>query len=277
MNCAEVAELTDLYVVDALPAEQAEDVETHLATCSACQDDVDHAWEVAKLLRVAVPGIEPPSSLRTRIMHLAATEEPTLLRPWAVAPRTRSRPLWSRFPARSHDFRWAATAAVIPFAVSALMGLEIVALQREVSATRSEVESASLALTRSRQSAELATEVMGRVIVMGGAMATVQGTELAPTATGMIYYVPSSQDAILVADGLPRLYGGDVYQLWFVVGEKRMSGGTFNACEDGRCLVVAKAPMPLSSVDTIRVTTEPRGGSDVPHGNGYLWARLKAT
>lgn len=277
MNCTDVAELIDLYVVDALPAEQAEDVEGHLATCSACQDDVDRAWEVAQLLRVAVPGIEPPSGLRTRIMHLATADEPTPLRSLAVVPRTKSRPLWSRLPSYAHDFRWAATAAVIPLAVSALMGLAIVALQREVSATRSEVESASLALTRSRQSAELATEVIGRVIVMGGAMATVQGTDLAPTATGMIYYVPSSQDAILVANGLPRLSGADVYQLWFVVGEKRMSGGTFNAWEDGRCMVVTKAPMPLSSVDTIRVTTEPLGGSDVPHGNGYLWARLKAT
>jgi hypothetical protein len=139
------------------------------------------------------------------------------------------------------------------------------------------MDSTTLALTRTRQSAEAATEVMGRAIVMGGAMATVQGTDNAPAATGMVYYVPSSQDAILVAYGLPRLPQGEVYQLWFHDGERRMSGGTFKAWDDGRCMVVTKAPMPLSSVELIRVTIEPNGGSDVPHGNNYLWARLKST
>ena len=56
-----------------------------------------------------------------------------------------------------------------------------------------------------------------------------------------------------------------------------MSGGMFYLEEDGRGMLVIKAPMALDSVDQMRVTIEPRGGSGEPRGSPYLWARIKGT
>ena len=76
MNHADVLDLADLYALDALPPDVALDVEAHLAECAECRAAVESAWEVAKLLRQAVPVVDPPPGLRARLLEIARADVP---------------------------------------------------------------------------------------------------------------------------------------------------------------------------------------------------------
>jgi hypothetical protein len=165
---------------------------------------------------------------------------------------------------------WAAAVALLPLLLSGWLTYQVIGMRRSL-------DSMQVAAEQAWNNAETVTDVMGRGILAGAGTASVDGTENAPSASGMLYYVPSHEDIVLVVDGLPDLPRGQCYQVWLISGEKWMNGGTFYLGADGKGIVVVKSPMPLSAVDTMRVTMEPHGGSEQPRGNRYLWARLKST
>src|SRR5205807_432143 len=107
-------------------------------------------------------------------------------------------------------------------------------------------------------------DVMGRGILVGAGTVKVDGTEMAPTAAGMLYYIPGHEEGVMVVDGLPRLPGDQCYQVWLISGERWMNGGTYYLGGDGKGIWVLQSPTPLSTLDTIRVTMEPHGGSPEP-------------
>jgi hypothetical protein len=97
---------------------------------------------------------------------------------------------------------------------------------------------------------------------------------MAPGATGMLYYRPGENEGVIVVNGLPESPPGMVYRCWLWRGEERMNGGTLYRENDGRGMVVVKAPMPLRSMDVMRIVREPQDGSTEPRGQPYLWVRL---
>ena len=254
MTCAEVEEVRDLYVLGALTRDIAEDVEVHLADCGECREQVRAAWAVAQLIRVSVPQIEPSDTLRDRIIK-AAAGEPTRLQPrerWRIG-------VWG-----------GALAAALPLAAAVWLGWQMVALRQQIDANE-------LALRQSWHEARAVAELLGRGIQSGSAMARVEGTDMAPSASGMFYYGPTATEGVLVVHGLPELPRDQVYQLWLVRGGNRMNGGTFVLEEGGKGLLLVRAPMPLGSLDWIGVSMEPSGGSAAPQGASYMRARIAST
>lgn len=293
MNCADVEELRDLYALGALGPEEAEGVEEHMAGCAECSQRIAGSWRAAQLLRHAVPAREPRASARLRMID-AAVRDPTesaasipvtglgfggdsrvSAAPLAAAPgrvtpsaAAPGRPRL-RFSGGWGNLRWAAATALVPLLVSAWLANQVVVLQGQVQRNER-------ALVQSWQNAQHAAEVMGKAIEGDGTMATLTGTEMAPTANGTLYYLPGERDSVLVVAGLPQLEPGRVYQLWLVrEDEERRSGGTFYLEEDGRGMLVVKSPWNMRVVRSVRVTNEPRGGSAEPQGKGYMWANLE--
>jgi len=56
------------YVLGAMPARELEEFETHLATCTTCQAEVDDLRPAAEALPMASPPMLPPTALKDRIM-----------------------------------------------------------------------------------------------------------------------------------------------------------------------------------------------------------------
>src|SRR6266542_299374 len=264
MTCAEVEELIELYVIGALPAEEGREVAAHLDTCPGCRELEVRTREIAQLLYLGVDQIEPSSELRTRIRALLAEREPIRLVAPAERPRWRALFDWLN----PQPVRLAAAFAVVPLVMAGWLGFQVMQL-------RSEVESTQTALANSWQTSQTAAEIMGKALARGGAMTSVSGTEMAPEASGMLYFSPSDQEGVLVIRGLPELEHGRVYQCWLMNGEQRMNAGTFYRENDGRAMVVIKAPMPLDAVEALGVTEEPHGGSIQPHGDRYMWGRIR--
>jgi len=147
----------------------------------------------------------------------------------------------------------------------------------QVASLRTSIDSVRTEARQAWTHTENVAEVMGRGILVGAGTAHVDGTENAPAAGGMLYYLPAQDDGVLIVDGLPGLPQGQCYQVWLISGDQWMNGGTFYLGGDGRGITLIKSPMALSNVDTVRITMEPHGGSEQPRGDRYMWARLKST
>ena len=266
MNCAEVQELIELHALGALPREEALDVRAHLRECAECRAHGEASRRMAQLLRLTPLELDPPAGLRERVLAAARAElradEPA---GQATAGVVRGRLAW--LFARPVG-RWAAAAAVVPLVLSGWLALQMMTM-------RAEMESTTRTLNETWRTAQDATEFLGKVVEAGGEMTPLQSTAMAPAATGALYHMPGESKGVLLVQGLPEPAPGMVYQCWLWRGEERMSGGTFYREDDGRGMLVVNAPMPLRSLDVLRITEEPHGGSAEPRGQSYLWGRLR--
>ena len=102
-------------------------------------------------------------------------------------------------------------------------------------------------------------------------------TELAPTAMapGAIAKIAYDKTghAMLMANGLPAAPPGRQYQLWFIVGDKKMPGKTFSADASGSSMIVDQVPESAMNSAVFAITDEPMGGVPVPTGQIYLVSR----
>lgn len=77
MNCDEVEELAGAYALYALPPDELEAVQAHLARCSK-HADIAEFVAVAAAIALQAPEMEPPPRLRDRLMAAVRAEAPRL-------------------------------------------------------------------------------------------------------------------------------------------------------------------------------------------------------
>lgn len=77
--------------------------------------------------------------------------------------------------------------------------------------------------------------------------------------TATAHWAPSVGKVVLVTDGLPRIPEDEVFELWWVRGERPVSAGTFEAGADGASTVLLDGQW--HAEDVIAVTVEPDGGA----------------
>jgi anti-sigma-K factor RskA len=81
------ADAAGAYVLDAMPARERQDFESHLATCAACQAEVDELRPAAEALPMASPPMLPPAALKDRIMAEVEREAALLAQAGPAADR----------------------------------------------------------------------------------------------------------------------------------------------------------------------------------------------
>src|SRR5215204_4778479 len=74
MSHSELRDLSGLYILGMLTGEERLEFEAHLESCPSCAAEVRQAREAVDALGVAVPQVEPPASLRARV--LASVQRP---------------------------------------------------------------------------------------------------------------------------------------------------------------------------------------------------------
>lgn len=279
MNCAEVEEVRDLHVLGALTPWESEEVELHLLECSSCREAVRSAWEIARMLRLDAPQVDPSPALRARLLQEALISTDSAPPSPAVEPvhgapdvgRIDPRVSLLAERTRRWNVAWATgLAAALPLVAAVWLALQVSSLQQRMAQSEE-------ALRNTAQDARTVAELLGRGIQVGAEMARVDGTEMAPSASGMFYFGRAETEGVLVVSGLPYLPRDQVYQLWLVSGTDQMNGGTFVLEDGGKGLLLVKAPMPLNSVDSIAVTMEPMGGSPTPRATRYMWGAVRTT
>jgi anti-sigma-K factor RskA len=100
-----------------------------------------------------------------------------------------------------------------------------------------------------------------------------QGTRNGPSAKAHVVMQDGSK-AMFYAFHLPQLPAGRTYQLWLIRGQSPaiVSGGIFQADQDGNAIVQFSNADMLKNVRQFAVTDEPDGGSPGPTGKQFFRA-----
>ena len=254
--CDDIIELAAGVALDAVDESDRARVEEHVAQCPRCAAALEEFREVAFALGSSVPQVEPPSRLRNRVLLAAQRDRPAVAaQPRRMWPRLRVSPAWA-----------VAAAALI---VSASSLVWVGRLETEVAQLR-----ADAAADRDR-----AARYDRVAMVLGSPQLAVRNlTPAVQTmhAYGTVYLDPSSRTGMLMARGLPPVQSGHAFQLWFVRGNERISGGVLWPDHYGNGYALIQVPPDLGSFEGIGVTEEPGNGSEWPTTPRIMSVRLDA-
>ena len=218
------------YVLHALPDDEYERFEAHLATCEECRREVAELQVAADTLPLAAVQVGPPPELRDRIMTIVRSEAELLGAAEARADEPAAAPTGPR-----RRRRWSLSLRPLTAAMAA--------------------------------SALVAAGVIGGIVLTGGSETkTVTGTvqiASAPTARASLQL---SDDATkLQVRRMPPPPAGKVYQVWLKRPNQDPAPTTalFRTDPSGSADVEIQRGR-LKGVDQVLVTAEPDGGSMKP-------------
>ncbi|MGA1837487.1 anti-sigma factor [Herbiconiux sp. 11R-BC] len=273
--------LSGAYALDATSAEEAERFERAASASDSLRDEAEELRETASRLGLAAQPVTPSERMRAELMAKLATT-PQLARTSTAdaptdaptpAPDARSAPaaqptvapavlapdapagvdapLVAVGPAeRRATQRWytrpaailaAAAAAAALFVGGGLVGS---ALNGSGSSVATDASASGLAAIAAAGDTQRST-----VPLAGGGTATV------------VWSAELGRSAVL-ADGLPTLPDGKVYEAWYIDSSGATPAGTFTAAGSGTSWHVLNGTM--AAGDAVGVTVEPAGGSPAP-------------
>lgn len=228
------------YLLGALPEDELDHFEAHLAACADCRDEVYDLAPAAQALPASAEPMTVPVGLKARIMaevereaSLLAAAGPEADRPPVRSPRRR----W-RLPALPRFAALAGAAAVL------IVGVAI-------------------GLGASRLSSDDPQTVVATV---DAAVAPKAGAELEV----------ADDEATLVAHGLPQAPSGRVYQVWLKRAGQAPEATSALFLPRGDGTATATVTGPMNDVEQVLVTDEPLGGSKVPTREPFVVAELSS-
>jgi anti-sigma-K factor RskA len=220
------------YVLRALPDDEHERFEAHLATCEACRRDVADLQMAADTLPLAAVQVGPPPELRERIMAVVRSEAELLNAAGARADEPQPEPAG----ARRRRWRWP-TLSLRPLPAALAAGVLV------------------------------AAGVVGGVVLSGGGdTSTVTATVRIASAPGARASLRLSDEASkLEVRRMPPPPSGKVYQVWLKRPNQNPAPTTalFRTDANGSADVEIQRGR-LKGVEQVLVTAEPDGGSMAP-------------
>jgi anti-sigma-K factor RskA len=253
LTCEEFLDLAAAVALHAGDGEDVRRVEQHARECPKCDGWLQEFRITASALGTAVAEVEPPSELRTRVMD-------------AIRREPRRVPFGSRWSRARLSPAWLVAAASFFVAVAALAWVAV--LQVEISDMRTATQVASDRAAR-----------FDRVVnVLASDELSVKPLEPAPeasTSSGYVFMDPNSGTGMLMCHDLPPVEQGHAYQVWFVRGNDRVSGGMLWPDRAGDGYTIINVPRDLQSFDSIGLTDEPGSGSQWPTTARVMAAPLR--
>lgn len=263
MDHNELRELTGAYALGILTDDERLALEGHLRDCQSCADEVRESIKVTSALAVGVQQIDPPASLRARVLA-AATQGSTERAPLTSKPRSS----YSALP------YWLSAAAAL---AAIALGLYAMNLRTRVQDLEAQLRVATAATdTMQKRLISLsadADEAQRRYTILSAPdvrRINLAGVPPAASASANAFWSPT-QGLFLSGTNLPALPAGRVYQLWMVTPEQAALGiALLTPDAGGRVTTITPTPPGVTRVAAIAVTVEPTGGSPSPTGEKVL-------
>jgi hypothetical protein len=223
MTHEQVLDLAAPFVLGALTPDEERAVREHLATCSLSHDELAELGSVVVALAESVEPVEPPASLRDRVMAAAARDLESRRPAAPAAPQPIVRP--SEPPADVARVRPARRPARLGWALGLAAVLAIAALGAWNLSLRSDLESA----TAYRQHVEQVLTAAART----GSHSAILSSKDDP-AIGGLAVVAGDGSVRVVMRGLAPTSGGKVYEAWVIAGQNApVPIGSFTVGSDG--------------------------------------------
>jgi hypothetical protein len=261
LTCEEFADLAAAVALNAADAseESTRIVEKHAARCPDCAWQLDGFREAAAALGSAVRQVDPPGGLRERVLAAARqTAQPALAPRGGLVLRA-----WRRIrlsPA------WVAAAASLVISIAAIV--RVAMLQGEIEMIQQDAITA-------RERAARYERVVGVLASDKLAIRPLRPVAQEANSRGMVYMDPSSGQGMLMCRNLPPVAQGRAYQVWFVRGNERVSGGLLWPDPHGNGYALIRVPTDVMSFESIGVTDEPSTGSAWPTTPRIIGTPLK--
>jgi hypothetical protein len=253
----QVLDLAAGFVLGALEPEEEQAVRDHLASCDLSHDELTELGGVVPYLAESVDQVEPPASLKGRIMAAAAADLAARRAAAPAAERPPSEPPTDRqvvsFPdAKERDVRRRRTyvigfmlriAAVL---VIAALGAWNLRLQQDLNTTRHDL---NVALQPTNAVAVLRPEGAGPSgvgLVLADGSVRIEMRNLAPTTGSQIY-----EAWVIAPGGAPVPIGG------FTVGQDGTGGVVAPAASasPGVTLALTREPGPNATAPTLPIVS----------------------
>lgn len=244
-NCRDIEILLAGFALNSLNPEETQRVEKHLEGCPSCRVELENYLLVEEELRQAVPAVQPPARIRSR---LEAYTQPVP----QTKPKRRSR----IFP------DWTTAAALAAVLMLIVVNVFLIRSNQQI---------------LNRQNALLE---QNRAYQTAAALLTYPDTRVEVIDDGTLYgtlvFDPDGSLAVLTVWGLDSLPDRQDYQIWLIEPDQtRISGGVFhNNQSGGYSSVMIESPLPLETFAGLGVTIEPAGGSPGPTGPKVLGLEL---
>lgn len=238
MTCEEFEELSGAYALGAVTPAEREAAKAHLAGCAKCTRHLQELRSVVDLLPYSVTQVDPPESLKGRILEAVRRENRnTTIEPTPINQRPQHR--WS-------TLLLAFAAVLLLLLFGGMTGWNI-ALQQQNTLLEHQVTS----LEQRSNSLESQVTSLEHQAALSYA---IQGNPSARKATGKLIYLPGQNITLLVVEGLPHLQGTQVYQGWLIHGNQPKSIGLLSM-ENGIASVMY--PGNISGYQVAAVSREP--------------------
>lgn len=279
MNAERNEELAALHALDLLDEAERAEFAAAVARDPKLADLARELREASSHLALTAPSIEPPASLKSRLLASVAADA-------ARSPAPRSAPTAARVKILPFTLPlWAPWAAAACFALAAAwLGRLVVANRTENFLLQQQVALAELELTSarnqfaaeriisSRQVADLTQRIKTESDLAQFKIAML--TSLAgnsPKALAVAVWNPSAQQGVLAVSKLPPLPSDKDYQLWVIDPQYPIpvDGGVFTVDQTtGEARYAFKADKPIKFVAKFAVSLERKGG--VPKAEGPI-------
>jgi anti-sigma factor RsiW len=241
MTTPDIHSLTGAYAASALPDQEREWFEAHLAECPDCAQEVRELLETTALLGVAAAAPPPPGLLDRVMTEVARTRQ---VRP--VLPPAAAAPAAARLDRRFR--RWALTLAACLAVVAIGAGAFGVQTYRQA------------------QESQRLTNRIANVLAAPDAR-TVTVSSDGSTATVVVSRERSQ--LVFVSRGLPDAPPDRIYQAWMIGPSGPRSAGLLGRA--GRRPLVLRGP---GDATALGVTIEPASGSAQPTTEPVLLIEL---
>jgi len=247
LSCAEFLDLAAAVALGAAGPEDVRRVEEHARACPDCGKHLLDFEEVAAAIGTTVPQMDPPPVVKGRLFEIVG-QSPQERRP--LLPFGLRVP---RLPAA-----WLAAAASFAISLAAIgwaasLQTQLLALQNDA-----------------RQRPTVQPVAFDR-----GAVRTLQPASVSMPTRGIVYLDPTSGTGMVMCHGLPPIEQGHAYQIWFVRGTERVSGGMLWPDHFGDGYTLIQVPQDLQSFESIGLTDEPGTGSAWPTTPRVMGTPLK--
>lgn len=239
MTNADLHSMTGAYALHALPADEREVFERHLADCEACARETAELCATAARLGLAASATPRPVLREQVLRRITSVRQVGPGVP--VLGRTGGSARWTRLMSR-----WSLAACL---AAAAGLG----------GATVWQHERADQALERAQRAERDTSEI---AVVLTAPDARSRTARLADGATGAVVVSDSRDKAVFLASGMDRPPGGKVYQLWFDDGGSTMRpAGLMDPHRTDQAVLMSGN---VDDASGMGITVEPEGGSRQP-------------
>ena len=250
--------LLEEYALGQLRPEQQAEVDLHLRDCPTCAQALREINEALALLAETSPAVEPPASLKARVLA-SLTEE-------REEPSRAHTTVETRSGLQQWPWLAAAAALLVSIGLAAMLyrsESQNRVLSQDVQRATAEATNLRERLQRFSSQTDLALSILTAADMRELSLA---GRENAVAAAARAYWSPT-RGLLVVADRLPAPPPGRIYQVWVIESGQPVSAGLLGNQSEGRGMLVAPPPRQGTGIAvTVAVTDEPPGGLAAPSG-----------